>query len=195
MHCPYCLTLLSEDTSECPGCRLNLSRASALLGPLPMVNPRICDQPDLLDVTAQKRLLRRMDRFEHRFPQIRLQLLCRNFPSEHPFSLYLFWIFNLGRISSDLEKGGKNRVILLAVDPGSARAGIMPGYGIEPFLKIEDLNALLESAEQHWIASAWADGFSRLIDGLEILLEDSIHRLTDIFGHDSRPPRVESGEF
>ncbi|MBK1825944.1 hypothetical protein [Haloferula rosea] len=187
MHCPYCRTLLSETSPECPGCRLNLARASALLGPVPIVKNRICDQPRLLDPAAQNRLLRRMDRFERRFPQVRLQVLCRTFPTEHPFSLYLFWIFNLGRISSDLEKGGNNRVILLALDPQSSRSGIMPGYGLEPFLDQNELDELLASIDEIWGRHAWDEGFIKLIDGLDSILEGSIHRLTDIFGHAPRP--------
>jgi hypothetical protein len=195
MHCPYCRTLLSETTPECPGCKVNLSRASALLGPVPMVSPRICDQPGLLDASARIRLLRRIDRFERRFPQLRLQVLCRSFPTEHPYPLYLFWVFNLGRISSDIEKGGRNRVILLAVDPGASRSGIMPGYGLEPFLKTGDLDSLLASASEAWGRGAWFEGFIQLIDELEILLEGTALRLAEIFEHSPRPEPVPDEGF
>ena len=195
MHCPYCRATVTENAEECPACRLNLSRASALLGPVPMVNPRICDQPDLLDPAARTRLVKRLDKFERRFPQIRLQILCRNFPSDHPYALYLFWIFNLGRISSDLEKGGKNRVILIGLDPHSSRGGIMPGYGIEPFLRTEDLDAVLNSANEAWSKGAWGEGFLQIIDGLDSLLESTIYQLADVFGHQPRPRQVQRDGF
>lgn len=160
-----------------------------------MVSSRICDQPRLLDDSARSRLIRRMDRFERRFPQVRLQILCRNFPNDHPYPLYLFWIFNLGRICSEVEKGGSNRVILMAVDPNSSRSGIMPGYGLEPFLDKHELDELLTTAEESWSRDAWEDGFQSLIAGLERTLEQSIYQLVEIFGHSPRPKPTQNLGF
>jgi len=153
-----------------------------------MVSNRICDHHRLLDSTGHTRLLKRMDQFERRFPQVRLQILCRSFPTEHPYELYLFWIFNLGRISSDVEKGGNNRVILLTVDPQSSRSGILPGYGLEPFLELSELDDVLASADEAWAKGSWEEGFTSLIDGLDHLLEGSIRRLAEAFDHAPRPP-------
>jgi hypothetical protein len=47
----------------------------------------------------------------------------------------------------------------------------MPGYGLEPFLKTETLDHLLELASPAWESRRWADGISRVLDGLDQLLE------------------------
>ena len=195
MHCPYCRTPLTENSPECPGCRLNLARASSLLGPVPGLESRLSDHASLLSTPERSRLLKRIDRFNRRFPQVRLQVLCRTFPTEQPFDLYQFWIFNLGRISNDLEKGGENRVILLTLDPDTRRSGIMVGYGLEPFMTESELDTVLSLADPEWRNGQWEAGLLYCIDGLDRLLEDSIFRISRVFAHSPRPGKAQSRAY
>ena len=47
----------------------------------------------------------------------------------------------------------------------------MPGYGLEPFLANAAVDHLLELAGPAWQSGHWADGISRVLDGLDQLLE------------------------
>lgn len=47
----------------------------------------------------------------------------------------------------------------------------MPGYGLEPFLKIGALDHLLDLAGPAWSAGEWSEGIEQVLDGLDKLLE------------------------
>ncbi len=181
MRCPYCHSPLTETAQECPGCRLNLSRAAALLGPVPRLESGISDHVRTLSDKSRARLQKRIKAIEQRFPQITLQIICHCFPLEHPFPLYLFWIFNMGGIASASQKAGDNHTILLALDPVSGNSGIMVGYGLEPFLGEPALDHLLEVAEPAWIDQSWAEGIGIVLDGLDQLLESAIKEIGNTF--------------
>jgi len=180
MECPYCRAPLHESSPECPACRLELGRVRALLGPIPRMLPGLCDDARLLPNRARDRLQARIDAIQHRFPQLRLQVLCRRFPDSHPFSLYVFWCFNLSGLASEREKGGDNHQLLIALDP-AGHAAIMPGYGLEPFLEPERLDALLDEVAPRWGRGEWSAGLEQLLDGVERELTDSVRRTGRLF--------------
>lgn len=195
MRCPYCQTVLTETAQECPGCRMNLSRAAALLGPVPRLEKGISDSIGTLSDKNRSRLHKRIKVIEQRFPQITLQITCHCFPLEHPFSLYVFWIFNMGGIETATEKAGDNHTIMLTLDPVSGNSSIMVGYGLEPFLSEPALNHLLEVAEPAWIDQSWAEGIGIVLDGLEPLLESAIKEIGSTFDLPTTPDEVRPGEF
>lgn len=106
-----------------------------------------------------------------RFPQLVLQVVMHAFPEEHPFSMHVFWLFNAGNFADDSRRGETNHALLIAVDPTRGEAAIMPGYGLEPFLKPETLDNLLDFAAPAWESGRGAEGISRVLGGLDQLLE------------------------
>lgn len=188
MHCPYCRTPLVERSPECPGCRLDLDRAAALLGPLPPIAAGVSDADGLFRKGARRRLLKRIDTFERRFPQVRFQLLCRRLPAEHPFELYVFWLFNLGNFAAETEKDGDNRGILLALDPEAGRSALMPGYGLEPFLAVSTLDDILATGDAAFRQKRWTEGVLTILNALDGTLARASTCLDDWFA----PPPSES---
>ena len=186
MRCPYCDTALKEDSPECPGCRLDLRRAARLLGPVPRIEPEICDSSGALTPVESKRLRRQIDKIADRFPQVRVQIIFRHFTDGHPIRLHAFWMFNLGALSSETEKHAANRRILLLVDPVAAEAALTVGYGLEPFVTDEELDDLLEMAEDGWRSKEWQAGALTLLDGLEALLERAAVRTAEALGRSAR---------
>jgi uncharacterized membrane protein YgcG len=171
MQCPYCQTPQQAAAPECPACRLSYPRTSALVGAVPRLAPVVADTTRSLSQTEQQKLKQQIARIQQRFPQLVLQVVMHEFPAEHPFSMHVFWLFNAANFAGDSRRGKDNHALLLALDPVRGEAAIMPGYGLEPFLKREALDHLLELAGPAWQNHHWADGLSRVLDGFDKLLE------------------------
>lgn len=171
MQCPFCQTPLKADAAECPACRLTFPRTSALVGAVPRLSAAVADTTRTLGTAAQTTVKKRIAEIQRRFPQIVLQVVMHTFPEEHPFSMHVFWLFNAGNFAGDSRRGKDNHALLIAVDPARGESAIIPGYGLEPFLKTETLDHLLELAGPAWQTGRWVDGFLRVLDGLDQLLE------------------------
>ena len=192
MRCPYCRTPLTEHSPECPACRLTLDRAATLLGPIPRMLPGIGDLAGLLRTGDKKRIRRAITRIEWNFPQVHFHLLVHSFSAEHPFELNVFWFFNSGGISGEHEKGGKNHTILLAIDPDQAKAALMVGYGLEPFVSSAAIDQILQQAGPDLATGNWTAATIRVIEATERLLESSSISVAEGFGLSpfvSLPPR------
>jgi hypothetical protein len=171
MLCPFCQTLLKADAHECPACRLTFPRTSALVGALPRLSPVVADTTRQIDAQDQAKLKKRISVIQRRFPQLVLQVVMHSFPEDYPFSMHVFWLFNAGNFAGDSKRGKENHALLIALDPNRSEAAIMPGYGLEAFLKPKTLDHLLELAGPAWQDSRWTDGIMRVLDGLDQLLE------------------------
>ncbi|MCW1924613.1 TPM domain-containing protein [Luteolibacter arcticus] len=195
MRCPYCRTRLEEMSPECPSCRLTFERAGALLGPMPRIGPGISDLAGALPKGDPKKITKAINRLMWTFPQVSVHVLLHLFPTEHPFELHVFWVFNGGGLSPESQKGGENRAILLALDPGQGKSALMIGYGLEPYLGDDALAHLLELSEPAWKAGEWTRGILELLGGLDRLLESAALEVANGFGLSAlaAPPR--RGEF
>jgi uncharacterized membrane protein YgcG len=142
-----------------------------LVGAVPRLAPVVADTTRSLNPAEQQMLKKQITRIQRRFPQLVLQVVVHEFPLEHPFSLHVFWLFNAANFAGDSRRGKDNHALLLALDPVRSEAAIMPGYGLEPFLRREALDHLLELAGPAWENHQWADGLSRVLDGFDKLLE------------------------
>ena len=171
MWCPFCQTPLQAAAAECPACRLTFPRTRALVGAVPRLAPVVADTTRQLSATDQAHLKKEIAKIQRRFPQLVLQVVMHVFPAEHPFPMHVFWLFNAGNFAGDSKRGKDNHALLIALDPTRGEAAIMPGYGLEPFLKPETLDHLLELAGPAWAGHRWADGISRVLGGLDQLLE------------------------
>lgn len=171
MHCPYCNHQLRADAAECPSCRLTFPRAGSLLGAIPMLHPGLADSLALMSVKDHSRIRKRIERLQRRFPQVVIQVVLHAFPPSHPFGLYAFWLFNGGVLAGYASRGPSNHAMLLLIDPDRGESALMPGYGLEPFLRQETLDHLLELASPAWADGRWAEGILEVIDGLARLLQ------------------------
>jgi len=171
MQCPYCHTPLLASTNECLSCRLTFARTESLLGVLPRLTPTISDTTRSLRPQEHVRIRRRIEQIQRRFPQVVLQVVMNSFPQTYSLQLYTFWLFNGTAIAGKARRGKHNHALLLLIDPDRGEAAIMPGYGLEPFLKTGALDHLLDLAGPAWSAGEWAEGIEQVLDGLDKLLE------------------------
>ncbi|MCW1886402.1 TPM domain-containing protein [Luteolibacter flavescens] len=192
MRCPYCRTRLEEISPECPSCKLTFDRATALLGPMPRLSAGVSDLTRALPKSDVKKINKAIDGLTWTFPQVTLNVLLHVFPTEHPFDLHVFWIFNAGGLSPESHKGGDSRSILLVLDPQQKKSSLMVGYGLEPYLGDEAMAHLLELSEPAWKAGEWTRGILELIAGLDRLLESAALEVANGFGLNAMavPPRL-----
>ncbi len=170
MQCPYCQAVLSETTEECPSCQLSLTSAKALLGPAPRLYKGLNDTIGLLDNSGTKKIQTALANLTRKFPQVDMHAVTRKFDPQFPLSTHLFWLFNQGDLSADDRKGGKNRTILLSLDPEQGRIGLMVGYGLEPFLPRKALDHVLEKAQPSLDASNFTKAILVVIESLDDLM-------------------------
>ena len=173
MQCPYCLSPLTATAAECPSCRLTFPRTSVLAGAIPRLVQTVADTTSLLSPAAQAALKKKIFKIQRRFPQVVLQVVVHHFPSDHPFGMHAFWLFNAANFAGHSRRGKDNHSILITLDPGRAEAAISLGYGLECFFKQASLDELLDLANHAWQAAQWASGLRIVLDNLEALLESA----------------------
>lgn len=182
MRCPYCRSDLDELAVECPSCQLNLNRATTLLGALPRIMPGIQDVAAVMRPVEVRKLSNSVNALKRRFPQVNVHMVVRSFSPEQPFELYVFWIFNGANLAEEAHKGGENRDVLIVLDPTQLRIGLMVGYGLEPFLREEAIDHLLAMAEPMFREQRWFDGYIKLLEGLDLLLESAVINAGEALG-------------
>lgn len=158
LSCPFCQGELTEQAPQCPSCDLTLERATKILGPAPLLNQGLTDLVGALSEKESKRLTKELLRFRKKFEAGQIHVIIRQFQKECNLSTHLFWLFNSAGLSPQEKRNGSNHDILIGLDPASGSLGLMVGYGLEPFLKKQDLRAIIENAkpllEEGQIASA-----------------------------------------
>jgi uncharacterized membrane protein YgcG len=162
---------------------LTFPRTGALVGALPRLNPVIADTTGQLKRGETAKINRRIQRIQRRYPELVVQVVMHRFPTEHPFSMHAFWLFNAGAFAGEGKRGKDNRAILILIDPFRQESAIVPGYGLEPLLRREALDHLLEMSGPAFHSGKWYLGLDVLFDGLDLLLE-SVSTITEGVGQD-----------
>jgi uncharacterized membrane protein YgcG len=148
VRCPACRAPAIETDAACRQCGFSLEVADRTFGIAPVLQRPIADTTGVLGTFAQKRAAHVIAEVERRFPQLGVAVVLMEVPPQVPLLAYAFWIFNRGSLSSAVEKGGENRLVMLLIDTSSDRAIAMVGYGLEPFMQEAHLQSCLQAAEQ-----------------------------------------------
>ncbi|MFC5456767.1 TPM domain-containing protein [Prosthecobacter fluviatilis] len=137
-----------ETDAACGQCGFSLEVADRAFGIAPALQRPIADVAGVLGALAVRRAGHVIAEVERRFPQVGIAVVLMAVPVEAPLLPFAFWLFNRGSLSSAVDKGGANRLVMLLVDTGSDRAMTMVGYGLEPFVQETCLQSCLQAAEQ-----------------------------------------------
>lgn len=122
--------------------------ADRTFGIPPSLQGPVADVPGVLGTFASRRVAHVIADVERRFPQLAIATVLMEVPTQAPLVPYAFWIFNRGQLSSAVEKGGENRLVMLLIDTNTDRAIAMVGYGLEPFIQEMHLQSCLQAALQ-----------------------------------------------
>lgn len=103
-------------------------------------------------------------------------------PQQAPLVPYAFWIFNRSQLSSAVDKGGDNRMVMLLIDTNSDRAIAMVGYGLEPFIQEIHLQSCLQAALQPLQRGRHAHAIESFARELERQLRELCRLVSKQFG-------------
>ena len=183
MHCPYCHAPAFESQPQCPACGFSLDGVETLFGMMPVMQPGITDQADILDARdARRRIDAAIASLKAAFPQIGLSVVTVRLQPHQPLSAYAFWVFNRSGICRELDKGGKSRDVLLTVDAANGRASLMIGYGLEPFVSEQTLSRILAVGAPAFSQGDWTSGIEAIIGNAEKTLLEILGALPRIYG-------------
>ncbi len=184
MHCPYCQAPAFETTPQCPRCGFSLERVGAYYGVMPRINAGLSDLAGLFRPRDVRRIDDATARLRDRFPQVTLSVVTTSLDPTRPLTAYAFWIFNRGGLCVDLARGGKSRDLLLTLDATNARASLMIGYGLEPFVSQTHLQDIVNHGAPHFARDRWVDGVVAVIDAATRTLTTVAASLEKTFGLD-----------
>ena len=167
VRCPACRTPAIESDAACRQCGFSLEAADRAFGIAPALQRPVSDLTGMLGSFAQRKVARVIADLERRFPQVAVAVVLTEVPQQAPLAAYAFWIFNRSQLSSAVEKGGANHLVLLLIDTQTKRAITMVGYGLEPFVQETHLQSCLQAAEQplqHGHLGQAIEAFTRELD-------------------------------
>ncbi|WP_395736603.1 TPM domain-containing protein [Prosthecobacter sp.] len=171
-----------ETDAACRQCGFSLELADRTFGIAPALQGPIADTAGVLGPLAHRRALHVIEDVERRFPQLGVAVVLMDVPQQAPLVPYAFWLFNRGSLSSAVEKGGENRLVMLLVDTGSDQAITMVGYGLEPFLQEVPLQSCLQAAEQPLRRKRYAQAIESFARELDRQLVEMCRLLPKQFG-------------
>lgn len=182
MRCPACQIEIIETTEACPQCNFSLPALERVMGFAPSLKPDVTDMADELTGKELKMVRKAVARFQKRFPQVRCAVVASATPEKVSLPLYVFWLFNKGGLSSMVERGGANRLVLIVLDPSAQKLACMIGYGLEPFISEGRLAACLQAALPFLASDEPGAGLCACIQQLEIHLAEVAESLNQTFG-------------
>jgi uncharacterized membrane protein YgcG len=185
MQCPYCQSPAFETITECPRCGFSLDRVEAFFGVMPRLTEGISDLAGLFRPADARRITDASARLRERCPQVGCSIVTTSLAPTQPLTAYAFWLFNRGGICRNPEEGNKNRDLLLTLDAANARASLMIGYGLEPFVSRDILQDLINTGAHHFAREHWVDGIVAVLDATALRLQDISSRLAATYGLDT----------
>lgn len=182
MRCPACRTPAIEIDAACRQCGFSLEAADRAFGIAPTLTRPITDTHSALGILAKRSAQAVIEQVERRFPQLGLGIVLTALPPQTPLSPYAFWLFNRGQLSSALEKGGDNRLVLLLIDTSTQQAVAMVGYGLEPLMKESQLQTCIQATFTALQRGRHGQAIEAFVRELDRQLGELCHLLPRQFG-------------
>ena len=182
MHCPFCQAPAFEAIAQCTSCGFSLDRVEAFFGTMPRLEAGVSDLAGLFRPRDARRIADASARLHERFPQVTCSIVTTSLKPSQPLTAYAFWLFNCGGIFCDMQRGSKSRGILLALDAANARASLMIGYGLEPFVSQQDLREIIDAGAPHFAREFWVDGIVTVLAAATSRLSEIVARVGETYG-------------
>ena len=174
-RCPSCQNPAVEGLTVCIACGFSLAEADRRLGIPPQLSAPVADKFQHLTTADVRRIAALTDSIEKKFPQVHLAVVIDHVPADVSMSVYTFWLFNRAGISSSVERGADNHLVLLVIDasePASKGAACMIGYGLEPFVPRDQLDACLAAITGDLSARKFGKAALTFFSTLQTVLQD-----------------------
>lgn len=182
MRCPACRSAAIENDAACRQCGFSLEVADRGFGIPPALTTPIADPEKVLGALERRGPERAIADMERRYPQVAVAVVMIAVPAQFPLLPYAFWIFNRGQLSSAVEKGGENRMMMLLIDLETNRGVAMVGYGLEPFLHDKHLQSCLNAAQNPLNRGQYGQAIEAFVREFERQLQEVCRQLPKQFG-------------
>lgn len=172
--CPSCQNPAVEGQTICIACGFSLADADRQLGIPPQLSAPVADKLEHLSMAEIRRIAALTDSIEKKFPQVHLGVVLDHVPADVSLSVYSFWLFNRAGISSSVERGADNHLVLLVIDASerlSKGAACMIGYGLEPFVPKQELDACLTAIAPDLAARRFGKATLAFFQALQSILQ------------------------
>jgi uncharacterized membrane protein YgcG len=165
LKCPACGAPVDAPVEECPECVMSWPKLDRRFGVAPKNSGRLTDRSGSLSHAEQHRLKKQLRLFRRKFPQSLFYVMLLEMPAGCAMGEYLFWLANRWRIgtAAAVEKNNFDLLLLINV---AGNAGLTIGYGLENYLREDDLQMALKAGRPAWSARRWADGIERCLQQL-----------------------------
>lgn len=168
--CPFCQSPVPEAAHQCPTCFLSLPKLERLLGIPPVLARGVTDLTRQHHRKELSKIRRIIANFEVLQPESQLNVIFNNFDQNYPLQAQLFWLFNSPSLGRRHIQKENNRDLLIGIDTEAGSAGIVIGFGLEPFLSPERLHPILNSALPSFEQGGYTDAIAILAVGLDELI-------------------------
>lgn len=182
MRCPVCQQAISEQAPQCAHCGFHIAQADRLFGNAPPLEPALNDFAKLLDDKERDKVVAQVERLENRFPQLRFSVVTTRLQKGTPYTGYMFWLFNRGRLVSHEQIGDQCRLILLGLDADLGRAFCMVGYGLEPFVPESTVQEFAQATLPALGEGNYLKAISTALETMETRLTAIAESLPKIYG-------------
>lgn len=125
----------------------------------------LTDPERILNGREQGRVRKALRRYERQLPQLEFHVALLSVPAEIKVGCFAFWLFNGSGVCSDLHKGGLNFHSLLLIDTDHCRAHLSVGYGLEPFVREEELSQVLHQGAEALSGELYAEAVDAVVEG------------------------------
>ena len=144
-----------------------MQRLDLKFGAVPRHDAHVTDVTERLPEKELEKLRARVALFERKFPQTFLSVFIIGLPEGVEVGEYAFWLANRALFSALETVGEENFDILLVVNTTAGAAALTVGYGLEPFVTEDDLEAALEAGRASWMGGDIAAGIRACVDKLQ----------------------------
>ena len=177
--CPSCQNPAVDGQTNCIACGFSLAEADRQLGIPPQLSAPVADRHQHLSASDVRRIAALTAAIEKKFPQVHLAVAIEHMPEGMPLPVFTFWLFNRAGISSSVERGPDNHLVLLVINADAAGvpgASCMIGYGLEPFIRREQLDGCLAAISPHLNARRHGKAALGFFTALQAVLQESCIR-------------------
>ena len=171
MKCPRCVQRIHRAAESCPHCGFSIADMDARHGADHPILSSLADRAGILKRDERKLVQDAMRTFSATFPQLFVVIYTGSFGNLENLRQFSFWLLNRSTFD-DLPPGKQNHGgILLTIDPNGKLAGFSHGYLLDAFLDESDTFECLSRAHAYWLEGRYADGITKAILHLRLLLK------------------------
>lgn len=175
MSCPHCASGLEETSAACPRCGFDFAYCQESF---PFAAPPLdllIDPGQLLPAGTVEQIKPAYERLRERFPQIDLSFCFLRLQAQANLQEFAFWLHN----SAPAADEHRAWTLLVVTDLTSNRLTLSPGYALEPFLRSEPWEAILQELANAIGQEEWAGGLGRFIDESSLMFRQAWELATD----------------